>query len=107
MPISCDGFHGGQTYFAIGWAQGQDFAIQVLTSTGEHEDVPTDELPLNHGSIFEGREFSGMSGGPIVDINGRVTGIVNAGSVNGNWAVNRELSDTPLCTMLKSASNSQ
>lgn len=101
MPISCDGFAKDNTYFAIGYAQGQDFALQVLTAIGEYHDVQTDENLFPHGAIFHGRIFHGMSGGPVIDNLGRVTGVIVAGNEDIEFAAIRDLADTPLCEMLK------
>lgn len=99
MQTSCEGFKGGEEYFAVGYAQGADFAMQLLRARGTYKDVQTDREELEHGAKLDGRVFPGMSGGPIVDTNGRVTGVVSAGTEERTYA--RDLIDTSLCAMLK------
>ena len=94
IAISCEGYVEGREYFAVGYAFGDDFVVQHLTGTGGR---------VRHGkfaglAILHGNTFPGMSGGPVVDINGAVVGIVNAGPTNGySLSLSRPLADTYLC----------
>lgn len=103
MQVSCDDFVKDRPYFAIGYAQGQDFALQVLTSTGAYGSIKTNEGAFLHGALFDGRVFGGMSGGPVVDTLGHVIGVVVAGQERTEFSAIRALRDTPLCVMLKDA----
>lgn len=102
--ISCDGYTKDAGYWAVGYAWGQDFAIQALRFTGEYSAVrtegetPTETVHYLHMGIFSGSIFSGMSGGPILGPDGRVYGIVNDGTESESAF--RSLRDTPLCVAL-------
>lgn len=103
MPVSCDGFVAGKPYMAIGYSLSQDFALQVIVPNGHYQDILLGggEGVFHHAALFEGRVFAGMSGGPVVDLAGRVTGIINAGGENVPFSAIRDLIETPLCIMLR------
>jgi S1-C subfamily serine protease len=93
MAINCDGFVKGEPYFAVGHPQATDFAVQVLFGTGETVNYG----PNKNFALLDGRIFPGMSGGPIIDHNGRLTGISNIGGATIDFAGSRALADTILC----------
>ncbi len=105
--IACDGYTPGQTYLSFGYAEAQDFAMDLVTNVGT-EDVMSqndDGKPKKnpHIGVFTGGTTQGMSGGPVIGTDGRVYGINNLGvdRVNGGISGSRSLSDTELCSALK------
>lgn len=101
-PISCDGFVVGDTYFSIGYSYGTDFAMTKLKNTNNLMDFPkTQQYPFySHGlNLLNGLAFEGMSGGPIINMDGQIVGITNM-SNQGSMVGSRSLSETPLCSAL-------
>ena len=101
--ISCEGFKENETYFAIGFSKAYDFAMTKLKATGKLKNMDkTEEYPYETKNLvsLNGLAFAGMSGGPIIDMNGRIVGIVNV-SNEGRLVGSRSLYDTPLCDALK------
>lgn len=101
-PISCDGFVVGDTYFSIGYSYGTDFAMTKLKNTNNLMDFPvTPQYPFSsHGlTVLNGLAFAGMSGGPIINMDGQIVGITNM-SNQGSMVGSRSLSETPLCAAL-------
>lgn len=97
--IDCRGFITGQTYYAIGFPNhGNDFVVTPLTATADFADAydPKSGLQFVHVRTLIGPIYPGMSGGPIINIQGKVVGTVQATSV-GSIARSRELRDTYLC----------
>lgn len=92
FPISCEGFITGREYFAIGYAHGLDFVITKGVATARFDNT-------KHLRILSGRAYSGMSGGPIVDVNGVQVGIVVARTLGSGpqFMYARELKETDLC----------
>ena len=100
--ISCDGFVKGNLYFGIGFSYGQDFAVTKLFAIGKYAKMDAvEEYPftVEHFGALLGLGFKGMSGGPIIDLDGKIVGILNV-SNEGTYVLSRSLSDTPLCTAL-------
>jgi len=101
-PISCDGFIAEDTYFSIGYSYGTDFAMTKLKNTNNLLDFPeTQQYPFSsHGlHVLNGLAFQGMSGGPIINMDGQIVGITNM-SNQGSMVGSRSLSETPLCAAL-------
>ena len=102
-PISCDGFKNGETYFSLGFSYAADFAMTKLKATENFMDAAEKPesypFPTNHLQILSGLAFSGMSGGPIIDMDGRIVGITNM-SNEGSMVASRSLDETPLCSAL-------
>lgn len=84
--LDCRGFRPGRAYFAIGYAAGRDFAMQVLRAR---------PAQLSGFPEFAGVTYDGMSGGPVVDADGYVAGIINLGDDEATGA--EPLSATTLC----------
>ena len=101
MRYSCAGFRTGQTYYAIGYAHGRDFAMTRLVATARFEDGTYHETgtPFYHTRVLDGEVFKGMSGGPIVNQDGVMVGITSATSMGMRpKSLSRELKDTSICS---------
>lgn len=102
--IACDGFAKGNPYFMIGYAWGTDFAMQEGLFNGHYADIGAEDEGgsnrhiMRHVAEFDGSVFPGMSGGPVIGMDGRIYGIVNAGGEHDS--IFRDLKDTPLCAAL-------
>lgn len=102
LPYSCGGFVAGETYLAIGHTRSkQDFALTHLTATNEvinTKDGKTGQ-PFPSVRVLRGIVRKGMSGGPIINMQGQIVGTVNAQEENLSKQVvyARDLKDTYLC----------
>lgn len=103
MKINCNGFTRDETYFSFGWRDGEEFVTYGVTATGEYRSItPKDSRTYHNMSRLIGTLIPGMSGGPIVDKFGVVTGINNASNWSeelkmGSRLFSRELRDTTIC----------
>lgn len=94
IALSCAPFREGRAYYAIGYAFGSDFVVQRLMGTKSK----TPEGRWQGQALLRGQVFHGMSGGPIVDENGGLVGIINAVSKSGvALSVSKPLAETYLC----------
>lgn len=94
IEINCDGFKPGETYMAFGYPYGSQFAALHLIGTAAKVGFAG---PFRGLSILRGTVYHGVSGGAVVDSEGRVTGIVNAMPEGEPQAWSRALKDTYLC----------
>jgi len=94
MTISCARLKAGDEAFAVGYANGTDFVAQRLQAIGR--TVPSKNASFGGEAIYRGRIFHGMSGGPVVDGNGSLVGIVNGGDESG-ILLSRSVADSYLC----------
>ena len=92
FPINCDGFIAGEQYLAIGYAHGLDFVVTAGTAMRQFDRSA-------HLRLLEGRAYSGMSGGPVVNMQGEQVGITIAKSIGAgpNFIYARELKETEVC----------
>jgi S1-C subfamily serine protease len=106
--VSCRGFREGRFYLAGGYAFGVRPMLHGLRYGGGRGQVSElkDGRPEARGDdfpLFDGLAFPGMSGGPVVDLEGRLVGIVNGSNVMSAphplaaSALLRDLKSTELC----------
>ena len=95
--IDCGGYAAGQFYRAIGWAGGRDLlALPVVASGSDWIGTIGNDTGQRRFHRLSGIVYPGMSGGPVINREGKVVGIVNAGSPFGLF-LSRPLSETALC----------
>lgn len=99
LEVSCDGFTLGDTYFSLGFSKAQDFAMTKVQAEGSYDSMADGGQQVDHLEEIKGLMFPGMSGGPIIDMDGRVVGINNGSNSDGD-ALSRSLSETALCAAL-------
>lgn len=108
LPINCDGFQPEHGYFSFGFAYSEDFAMQLAVFHGVYqayesnpEDVEPDGVTMPaqaHMAKLSGALYSGMSGGPIINLRGEIVGINNVGGgLRAGSMLSRALQDTKLC----------
>ena len=96
--VNCKGYIDGGEYFTIGWAHGQEMQVNHLIASNKEtdEDFLIENESFPGFRLLKGRLVRGMSGGPIVDIGGNITGINNyTDSDILAWGI--ELKKTGLC----------
>lgn len=100
FEVSCTGFLIGQTYYMAGRPYGGNLVVVPLLATNRYvTGTPTIGLPtIEHLRVLIGATHPGMSGGPVVDDEGRVVGIVSSRPTNGvAETMAKELADTFVC----------
>lgn len=84
IAISCKGFKSGEAYISRGYAfGGPDVWFEPVVAVTKYKGF----------WAFAGHHFPGMSGGPILDSEGKTTGTVNILNPTGGL----DLSETPVC----------
>lgn len=88
MIVSCAGIKEGQDYLGLGYAFGGALVAEKLIGTS-----------FRRGEFvrMKGRVYSGMSGGPVVDSEGRIVAIINQKAEEFSHANVHPLSETYLC----------
>jgi hypothetical protein len=96
IEISCEGFKDGGVYNAIGFARGAPQSVSIMLRATSMINLPS---LLRGWSMFMGVEYviPGMSGGAILDEQGRAVGMVNAYFAPFGLSWSRSLKDTALC----------
>jgi hypothetical protein len=99
LKISCDSFKINQTYYSIGWAEGQYLIKMPLKAMNKYTNkrFTVDEKPALHFRLLQGKIIPGMSGGPMIDENWVIHGMNNAVWDDINTSYSRELADTAVC----------
>lgn len=98
--IDCRGFQLGIRYTAIGFNR---YSLSVteepVTATTEIVEKSTDDklgVAFLKMMRLRGTVYHGMSGGPIIDNQGNIVGIIN-GVYPHDGVLSRELADTSVC----------
>ena len=93
IEVNCSGFRDRQWYFGIGYGRG----ISQIKSV--RHSVLFSLMSGTPFAVFEANRFvPGMSGGPVLDLSGRVVGTVNAYGIIQRISFSRDLSRTILCS---------
>lgn len=92
LRVNCHGFIPGHWYWAIGHARGAEFQTAIAlyatyAKAGDGKRVLIGEYDV----------IPGMSGGPVMDMNGEVVGLVNAYVMGTPISLSRELKTTSVC----------
>jgi S1-C subfamily serine protease len=101
MPIGCDGVQAGAVFFAVGYAE--DEVVEPFFSMGVKGDNKGDAnypVTVKGLSGFVGNAYPGMSGGPVVDLQGRQVAVIDTGG-GGGAAGARDLAETGVCAALR------
>lgn len=103
IPQNCGGMVKGHRYLAIGYGNGYDLRVDIVTYTGNHSsNFEFDKGVVTHYADplaeLNGVLVPGMSGGAMFDLDtGTLVGINN---ITTAWtqAFSREIKDTVLCS---------
>ena len=100
VEVNCDGFTTGETYYMTGHPYGKERITVPAVATPRYLDTrPTNGPPTKRLRELDGSSFPGMSGGPIMDDQGRVVGVVSSRPVDDrSVTMAKELRDTFICT---------
>jgi hypothetical protein len=99
LQVLCKPLDPGQTYTAIGYHEGSVVTISI-TPTGQvvRSNPSFSKGELNSWVVTGSAQFQeGMSGGPVLDSEGRVVGLILGYNPRGNESYVRSVVDTPLC----------
>lgn len=99
FKVNCKGFKKGQVYLTMGYAGGQVFIINKLVDTGKvtKKDLVINDTNMGGMRELDGLLVQGMSGGPVVDLDGKVVGINNVTGYFGSKTYSYELKNTSIC----------
>jgi hypothetical protein len=103
LRVQCDGYTAGSSYYAYGYAGVGTGDLAMFRMRATPDFAPAQAHDPRSGTIFAGSRIlvgtiiPGMSGGPILDVEGRVVGINNATAGNLTVGLSREIKDTILC----------
>ena len=86
--ISCDGIRPGETYYALGYANGGKPNVEPLIGTNQRD---------GNMMMLRGKVYKGMSGGGIFTSEGAFVAIINMLHREADWAYVQPLSETYLC----------
>lgn len=91
FKVNCEGFKGGEYYFAVGYARGWKWQTMVMLMATT-QTVGGQTLLLGPPTVIPG-----MSGGPVLNAAGEVVGTVNRYSPIYPLSFSQPLSDTSVC----------
>jgi S1-C subfamily serine protease len=96
MEYSCEGFQSGAFYFANGYAAGLPRQHLIMLGSDPAMNALFGDGGLH---ILSGAAqfIPGMSGGPVMNVEGKVVGIVNALNRYFGFSLSRSIGDTVLC----------
>ena len=92
MAINCEGFIPGHWYWSAGFAYGAPFQTDLALYATYAKDGTGKRVLIGDYAVIPG-----MSGGPVMDAQGRVVGTVNAYFPGTGISLSRELKDTAVC----------
>jgi hypothetical protein len=92
LKIDCHGFIAGEWYWSVGFAQGLPFQTAVAVYATYAKAADGKRVLLGQYNFIPG-----MSGGPVMDAQGNVVGVVNAFIPGTPISLSRELRQTSLC----------
>ena len=96
LKISCKGFKKNNIYYAVGWERGTDLVVNRLKATGSFRTINAEHSRFEHVSVLIGRMVKGMSGGPVIDKNGKMVGM-NTATDSIATAFSKAMRDTVFC----------
>ncbi len=99
VEVNCGGFVTGETYYINGYPYGNARITVPAVATSQYANSrPVKGPTTKRLRELNGSSHPGMSGGPIIDGDGRVVGIVSARPVNDrSITMAKELKDTFIC----------
>lgn len=98
FKVNCNGFKPGRWVFAIGHARGWSWQTMIMSLATFQKDL------AGKRAIFGLPAYiPGMSGGPVLNEDGTVAGVVNAYVPGTPWSLSRELKDSSICKNSASA----
>lgn len=95
-PIDCGGFVPGKAYHGAGYPGGDSYLAADFIALPNNYTV-TVEGNIQHFHGLQGVSIEGMSGGPVVNDDQEVVGILNAKFRHGGIVLSKELRDTQIC----------
>jgi hypothetical protein len=92
LKVDCHGFIPGEWYWAAGFAGGRDYQTAIAVYATYAKSADGKRVLLGERTFIPG-----MSGGPVMDAQGNVVGVVNAFIPGTAISLSRELRNTSLC----------
>ena len=93
MKINCEGFIPGKWYHAAGYANGNPWQTTVTVLATFKKSDHGLRIMMGYPTFIPG-----MSGGPVMDSDGAVVGMVNTYYPGLPFSGSREMKDTSLCS---------
>lgn len=99
LRVSCEPIIAGEQYIMVGYPAGTDQAIHVFgRATGDSHDIDQPGVRIDGlVSIRGGGVVRGMSGGPVLNQNGDVVGIISAVSASSRITLVQPIINTRYC----------
>jgi hypothetical protein len=96
MTLLCKEMKRGRTFYGIGYAGGR-YRMDSRLFAQSRTKANVEGTSYSGMMRFGGGVIPGMSGGPVIDGEGRVVAIVNASNAELSTALGRSVKDTILC----------